>query len=565
MMSRRVCLLVVTQWIVAFFQTYDLLTRVGDFLGEPLLQEHFIITVRKREQSDQEEEPRNKNDEEMEEAKKQRDENELRHIPIKYSRRAKLYYVRLYGFKWVSGLIEYHRRNKIAFDEDGTIIKRAIKRADWQLNHEQIVKTKKLGDGAFGDVYKGILRTGLMESREVAIKTIIGSISSEENEKLFREAMLMRRLVHPNVVMLIGVASNEEPVMIVMEFAQGGSVLDAVQAKPGPSVYVRIKYCHGAALGLQYLSGQGMFQCIIDRRIRDIIKIPTNQCDFVANSGTANAIYVLLLSIENHREKERQHHPVFVDMDKAFDSFSHQVNWCALCWHGVPEELIEWVRIVKRDLKKLTLWILLYEDGVMLVSEHKVDLKSQTKACCERLAWFDLQLKIEKTEQMTTSLRELALIQIIHRDVAARNCLIGKHDTAKISDFGLSIVGTQKKEKTLRKVPVRYLAPETLKKREYTVKTDVWSFGVFMWEVFHDGKEPYAEMNAKEVRKYVLGGNTLDNESDHYPQHMWSITMSCFARDPQSRPAFDSIAAQIWSGIEEFKEHNSMLSFLRFW
>ncbi|KIH62482.1 hypothetical protein ANCDUO_07235 [Ancylostoma duodenale] len=118
-------------------------------------------------------------------------------------------------------------------------------------------RTKKLGDGAFGDVYKGILRTGLMESKEVAIKTIIGSISSEENEKLFREAMLMRRLVHPNVVMLIGVASNEEPVMIVMEFAQGGSVLDAVQAKPGPTVYVRIKYCHGAALGLQYLSGQG--------------------------------------------------------------------------------------------------------------------------------------------------------------------------------------------------------------------------------------------------------------------------------------------------------------------
>ncbi|KAL6742141.1 hypothetical protein Aduo_015326 [Ancylostoma duodenale] len=418
-------------------ETYDLLTRVGDFLvrqavrveaksfaavriafffgpyiyKDHFLQEHFIITVRKKEQSYLEEEPRNKNEEEMEEAKKQRDENELRHIPIKYSRRAKLYYVRLYGFKWVSGLIEYHRRNKVAFDEDGTIIKRAIKRAEWQLNHEQIVKTKKLGDGAFGDVYKGILRTGLMESKEVAIKTIIGSISSEENEKLFREAMLMRRLVHPNVVMLIGVASNEEPVMIVMEFAQGGSVLDAVQAKPGPTVYVRIKYCHGAALGLQYLSGQG----------------------------------------------------------------------------------------------------------------------------------------------------------IIHRDVAARNCLIGKHDTAKISDFGLSIVGTQKKEKTLRKVPVRYLAPETLKKREYTVKTDVWSFGVFMWEVFHDGKEPYAEMNAKEVRKYVLGGNTLDNESDHYPQHMWSITMSCFARDPQSRPAFDSIAAQIWSGIEEFKEHNSLLSMLKFW
>ncbi|KAK6058874.1 hypothetical protein COOONC_03539, partial [Cooperia oncophora] len=82
-------------------------------------------------------EDKNKNftrtDDEVEEEKHKRDDMELRHIPIKYSRRAKLYYVRLYGFKLVSGLIEYHRRNKIAFDEDGTMIKRAIKRAEWQL------------------------------------------------------------------------------------------------------------------------------------------------------------------------------------------------------------------------------------------------------------------------------------------------------------------------------------------------------------------------------------------------------------------------------------------------
>ncbi|KAK5972018.1 Non-specific protein-tyrosine kinase [Trichostrongylus colubriformis] len=408
-------------------QTYDLLVKVGDFLVRQavrlelksfaavnysysqfhnlnktsalLLQEQFIISVRKSLPKDTGEE------------KNKRDDMELRHIPIKYSRRAKLYYVRLYGFKLVSGLIEYHRRNHIAFDEEGTQIKRPVKRAEWQLNHEQIVKTKKLGDGAFGDVYKGVLHCGLIDSKEVAIKTILGTVSTEENEKLFREAMLMRRLIHPNVVMLVGVASNEEPVMIVMEFAQGGSVLDAVQQQPGPTIYVRIKYCNHAAQGLSYLSKQG----------------------------------------------------------------------------------------------------------------------------------------------------------IIHRDVAARNCLIGKHDTAKISDFGLSIVGTQKKEKTLKKVPVRYLAPETLKKREYTVKTDVWSFGVFMWEVFHDGKEPYGEMNAKEVRKYVLAGNTLDNESDHYPQHMWSITMSCFNRDPASRPAFDAIAEEILSGIEDFRGNRKFIERLKFW
>ncbi|WKY11204.1 hypothetical protein Q1695_003062 [Nippostrongylus brasiliensis] len=377
-------------------QTYDLLVKVGDFLVRQAVRleqktfaaEQFIISVRKHApsptspQKQDSKDTKNsktvtvKTDEELEEDKRKRDIAELRHIPIKYSRRAKLYY-----------------------------------RAEWQLNHEQIVKTKKLGDGAFGDVYKGVLYSGLIDSKEVAIKTIIGSVSTEENEKLFREAMLMKRLVHPNVVMLIGVASNEEPVMIVMEFAQGGSVLDAVQSKPGPSVYTRIKYCNHAAQGLHYLTKQG----------------------------------------------------------------------------------------------------------------------------------------------------------IIHRDVAARNCLIGKHDTGKISDFGLSIVGTQKKEKTLKKVPVRYLAPETLKKREYTIKTDVWSFGVFMWEVFHDGKEPYGDMTAKEVRKYVLSGNILDNESDHYPQHMWTITVSCFARDPATRPFFDVIADEILNGIEDYREEKPFMEKLKFW
>ncbi|EYC39342.1 hypothetical protein Y032_0662g1298 [Ancylostoma ceylanicum] len=261
--------------------TDRLLLRVGDFLvrqavraeNKSAVAEQFIISVRVKEPSVDIAKGggvvlTNKTDEEVE-AERKRAEQEMRHIFIKYSRRAKLYYVRLYGFKLVSGkflflvsdlrsLIEYHKRHKIPVDEENTIIKRAIKKADWQLNHEQIIKTKRLGSGAFGDVYKGILRSGLIDKKEVAIKTINGSISAEENEKLFQEAMLMKTLVHPNVILLIGVASNEEPVMIVMELAPGGAVLDAVQAKPGPSTYIRIKYCLDAAQGLTYLSGKGV-------------------------------------------------------------------------------------------------------------------------------------------------------------------------------------------------------------------------------------------------------------------------------------------------------------------
>ncbi|VDO27342.1 unnamed protein product, partial [Haemonchus placei] len=305
-------------------QAANLLIRVGDFLVRQAVKlelksfaaEQFIISVRKLTSDGSHSKIISKiNDELKKSTGDDEQEVDVRFIDrdMVLSAICSRAYHRV-PVSIFSGLIEYHRRNRIPFDEEGTVIKRAIKRADWQLNHEQIFKTKKLGDGAFGDVYKGLLYTGLIESKECAIKTILGTVSTEENEKLFREAMLMKRLVHPNVVMLLGVASNEEPVMIVMEFAQGGSVLDAVQQKPGPSAYVRIKYCSHAAMGLNYLNKQG----------------------------------------------------------------------------------------------------------------------------------------------------------IIHRDVAARNCLIGKHDIAKISDFGLSIVGTQKKEKTLKKVTA---ISGCSKRRGYTEKT----------------------------------------------------------------------------------------------
>ncbi|KAK6040711.1 protein tyrosine kinase [Cooperia oncophora] len=345
----------------------------------------------------------------------------MRHVYIKYSRRAKLYYVRLYGFKLVSGLIEYHKRHKIPIDEEKTIIKRAIKKADWQLNHEQIIKTKRLGSGAFGDVYKGILRSGLIDKKEVAIKTINGSISAEENEKLFQEAMLMKTLVHQNVIQLIGVASNEEPVMIVMELAPGK----------------------------------------------------------VWRSRT--------------RRRASKAWPINV----------------------YPNKILSW--------------------------------------CCPRA---------------NVSLWE----GIIHRDIAARNTLIGKGNVAKISDFGLSVLGAQKKEKTLKKVPVRYLAPETLQTRSYSTKTDVWTFGIFMWEVFHDGMTPYDEFpNTAAIRKFVLAGNRLNNESDRYPDYLWTLTqVSHHSRSGWTQmglrmrhPTFQEITTAIETQMEEYNEAEA--PFWKFW
>uniref|UniRef100_A0A914YTX0 Protein kinase domain-containing protein n=1 Tax=Panagrolaimus superbus TaxID=310955 RepID=A0A914YTX0_9BILA len=93
----------------------------------------------------------------------------------------------------------------------------------------------------------------------------------------------------------------------------------------------------------------------------------------------------------------------------------------------------------------------------------------------------------------------------MHRDIAARNCLYG-NDKVKISDFGLAKTGVFFQVTQMTKAPIRWLAPETLKDTIYTLKTDVFSYGVLCWEIFTDAKtEPYAGMTAAEfVPKRLL-------------------------------------------------------------
>ncbi|VDK82970.1 unnamed protein product, partial [Cylicostephanus goldi] len=128
--------------------------------------------------------------------------------------------------------------------------------------------------------------------------------------------------------------------------------------------------------------------------------------------------------------------------------------------------------------------------------------------------------------------------QVIHRDVAARNCLISGSDVCKISDFGLSMLGQLHKEKQMIKVPVRFLAPETLTHATYSSKSDVWSYGVLMFEVFSDGAIPYKEVKTlKDVRKKVIQGLRLKPPPD-MPEEDAAIMMRCFETDPEARTSF---------------------------
>ncbi|VDL80588.1 unnamed protein product [Nippostrongylus brasiliensis] len=99
--------------------------------------------------------------------------------------------------------------------------------------------------------------------------------------------------------------------------------------------------------------------------------------------------------------------------------------------------------------------------------------------------------------------------QCMHRDLAARNCLITNERVVKISDFGLSRLGTNYKLKTAMKLPIKWLAPETITTFTFSLKTDVFSFGVLVYEIFADGAEPWDGQTNAEVKVAVIAGKCV--------------------------------------------------------
>ncbi|CAJ0590315.1 unnamed protein product, partial [Cylicocyclus nassatus] len=124
---------------------------------------------------------------------------------------------------------------------------------------------------------------------------------------------------------------------------------------------------------------------------------------------------------------------------------------------------------------------------------------------------------------------------IIHRDIAARNCLCDKTFSVKISDFGLSRKGSVYKMKTMQKMPIKYMAPESLSCFLFSPKTDVYTFGILVYEVYAC-KEPYQGCSTAEVRSMVIAGK-VNKLPDNVPSDVASfVNDKVWNINPVNRP-----------------------------
>lgn len=135
----------------------------------------------------------------------------------------------------------------------------------------------------------------------------------------------------------------------------------------------------------------------------------------------------------------------------------------------------------------------------------------------------------------------------VHRDLAARNILVSQNLCCKVSDFGLTRLldnfdGTY--ETQGGKIPIRWTAPEAIAHRIFTTASDVWSFGIVMWEVLSFGDKPYGEMSNQEVMKSIEDGYRLPPPVD-CPAPLYELMKNCWAYDRARRPHFHQLQAHL--------------------
>ncbi|KFO29640.1 Fibroblast growth factor receptor 2 [Fukomys damarensis] len=138
-------------------------------------------------------------------------------------------------------------------------------------------------------------------------------------------------------------------------------------------------------------------------------------------------------------------------------------------------------------------------------------------------------------------------VECIHRDLAARNVLVTENNVMKIADFGLArdINNIDYYKKTTNgRLPVKWMAPEALFDRVYTHQSDVWSFGVLMWEIFTLGGSPYPGIPVEELFKLLKEGHRMDKPAN-CTNELYMMMRDCWHAVPSQRPTFKQLVEDL--------------------
>eukprot|EP00128_Syssomonas_multiformis_P013493 Colp12_sorted_trinity150504_noHs@29462 len=142
--------------------------------------------------------------------------------------------------------------------------------------------------------------------------------------------------------------------------------------------------------------------------------------------------------------------------------------------------------------------------------------------------------------QIAAAMAFMESLHIIHRDLAARNILVAEGNLVKVGDFGLAVQtenGVYNAPKSQIEFPIKWTSPEALHQNIFSTKSDVWSFGILVWELYSFGRVPYPRMTHKEVVDKIAQGYRMP-APDGCPVEIHNIMLDCWKFKPEDRPSF---------------------------